>query len=133
MATIDSLVDQLSVMRGAAMKAGQVLSTVEFPGLDADQAEYLQRRLASLRDSVPRRLLDADARRCSRANGASSPRRCSPRSGPEPAAAASIGQVYRAPDPQDGEVAVKVQYPGIAEAVESDMRNLRMLAPSCAR
>jgi predicted unusual protein kinase regulating ubiquinone biosynthesis (AarF/ABC1/UbiB family) len=32
-ATIDALVDQLGVMRGAAMKAGQVLSTVEFPGL----------------------------------------------------------------------------------------------------
>src|SRR5947209_19998895 len=44
-ATIDALVDQLAVMRGAAMKAGQVLSTVEFPGLDDDQAEHLQRRL----------------------------------------------------------------------------------------
>src|SRR3954453_3579733 len=52
-ATIDSLVDQLAVMRGAAMKAGQVLSTIEFPGLDPDQAEYLQQRLASLRDNVP--------------------------------------------------------------------------------
>src|SRR3954464_8559613 len=52
-ATIDSLVDQLAVMRGAAMKAGQVLSTIEFPGLDPDQSEYLQERLASLRDNVP--------------------------------------------------------------------------------
>ena len=40
-------------MRGAAMKAGQVLSTVEFPGLDADQSAHLQARLASLRDNVP--------------------------------------------------------------------------------
>ena len=53
MATIDSLVDQLATMRGAAMKAGQVLSTVEFPGLDEDQAAHLQERLASLRDNVP--------------------------------------------------------------------------------
>src|SRR5947209_3546904 len=52
-ATIDALVDQLAVMRGAAMKAGQVLSTVEFPGLDDDQAAHLQARLGSLRDSVP--------------------------------------------------------------------------------
>src|SRR3954454_19255151 len=52
-ATIDSLVDQLATMRGAAMKAGQVLSTVEFPGLDAEQSEHLQARLASLRDNVP--------------------------------------------------------------------------------
>ena len=49
----------------------------------------------------------------------------------EPAAAASIGQVYRAR--LDGrDVAIKVQYPGIAEAVVSDMRNLRMLSPCCA-
>src|ERR671937_185280 len=52
-ATFDSLVDQLATMRGAAMKAGQVLSTVEFPGLDSNQAAHLQARLASLRDSVP--------------------------------------------------------------------------------
>src|ERR1700710_1470450 len=51
-ATIDALVDQLAVMRGAAMKAGQVLSTIEFPGLEPDQAAYLQGRLASLRDNV---------------------------------------------------------------------------------
>lgn len=52
-ATIDALVDQLAVMRGAAIKAGQVLSTVEFPGLDEDQSAHLHDRLASLRDSAP--------------------------------------------------------------------------------
>ena len=51
-ATVDALVDQLSVLRGAAMKAGQVLSTIEIPGLDEDQSAYVQERLASLRDSV---------------------------------------------------------------------------------
>ena len=60
-ATIDSLVDQLQTMRGAAMKAGQVLSTVEFPGLDADQSAHLQGtpRLAPRRR--PRGRLEADA------------------------------------------------------------------------
>ena len=48
---------------------------------------------------------------------------------PEPAAAASIGQVHRARSHEGEELAVKVQYPGIAEAVESDMRNLRLLTP----
>ena len=48
---------------------------------------------------------------------------------PEPAAAASIGQVYRGRTAEGREVAVKVQYPGIAETVESDMRNLRLLTP----
>jgi predicted unusual protein kinase regulating ubiquinone biosynthesis (AarF/ABC1/UbiB family) len=52
---------------------------------------------------------------------------------PEPAAAASIGQVYRGRTKDGVEVAVKVQYPGIAEAVESDMRNVRMLAPVLRR
>ena len=44
---------------------------------------------------------------------------------PEPIAAASIGQVHRIL--RDGrEVAVKVQYPGIAEAIHADMQNLRL-------
>src|SRR4051795_5726076 len=51
--TVDALVDQLAVMRGAAMKAGQVLSTVEFPGLDEDQSAHLQSRLPSPRHHAP--------------------------------------------------------------------------------
>ena len=127
-ATIDALVDQLAVMRGAAMKAGQVLSTIEFPGLDADQSAHLQARLASLRDNVPavewkqmRKVLEAD--------WGERPERVLAHLDPEPAAAASIGQVYRG-RAHDGRVlAVKVQYPGVAESVESDMRNLRLLTP----
>jgi predicted unusual protein kinase regulating ubiquinone biosynthesis (AarF/ABC1/UbiB family) len=127
-ATIDALVDQLAVMRGAAMKAGQVLSTIEFPGLDLDQSEHLQRRLASLRDSVPpvdwkqmRKVLASD--------WGESPERVLDSIDPEPAAAASIGQVYRARTCDGREVAIKLQYPGIAETVEADMRNLRLLSP----
>src|SRR6478735_878070 len=89
-ATIDALVDQLSVMRGAAMKAGQVLSTVEFPGLDADQSAHLQSRLASLRDNVPavswkqmRQVLEED--------WGEDPEAFLESIDPEPAAAASIG------------------------------------------
>jgi hypothetical protein len=45
---------------------------------------------------------------------------------PQPIAAASIGQVYRAT--VDGrEVAVKVQYPGINRAVQSDLNNLGLI------
>src|SRR5215213_7520664 len=131
-ATIDSLVDQLATMRGAAMKAGQVLSTVEFPGLDEDQSAHLQERLASLRDDVPavgwkgmRKVL-AD-------EWGEDPERVLGSIDPEPAAAASIGQVYRGKTTDGKDVAVKVQYPGIGEAVESDMRNVRMLAPLLRR
>src|SRR5664280_2964521 len=46
----------------------------------------------------------------------------------EPIAAASIGQVYRATLKEDGsDVAVKVQYPGVAEAVRADLQNLDMI------
>ncbi|MFI5122816.1 MAG: ABC1 kinase family protein [Vicinamibacteria bacterium] len=131
-ATIDSLVDQLAVMRGAAMKAGQVLSTVEFPGLDPDQAEYLQQRLASLRDNVP--AVDwKQIRGVLEGEWGQAPESVLAEIDPEPAAAASIGQVHRGRSLDGTEVAVKIQYPGIAEAVESDMRNMRMLTPVLRR
>src|SRR5699024_7275166 len=46
-----------------------------------------------------------------------------------PAAAASIGQVHRAVWSDGREVAVKIQYPGADEALRSDLRQLRRLAP----
>ena len=131
-ATVDALVDQLAAMRGAAMKAGQVLSTVEFPGLDADQAEHLQARLAALRDNVPP-VAWKDMRRVLEQEWGERPERLLADIDPEPAAAASIGQVYRATGHDGQALAVKVQYPGIAESVESDMRNLGLIAPLLRR
>jgi predicted unusual protein kinase regulating ubiquinone biosynthesis (AarF/ABC1/UbiB family) len=127
-ATIDALVDQLAVMRGAAMKAGQVLSTIEFPGLDADQSAHLQTRLASLRDDVPP-VQWKEMRRVLAADWDQAPEKVLAEIDAEPAAAASIGQVYRGRDHDGRELAIKVQYPGVAESVESDMRNLRLLTP----
>ena len=46
---------------------------------------------------------------------------------PIPLAAASIGQVHAANVPGVGEVAVKVQYPGVAESINSDVDNLSRL------
>ncbi len=127
-ATIDALVDQLAAMRGAAMKAGQVLSTVEFPGLDEQQSAYLQGRLASLRDSAP--AVDwKQMRRVLASDWEAEPERMLAQIDTRPAAAASIGQVYRGRTFDGRQVAVKVQYPGIAESVEADMRNLRLLSP----
>ena len=42
-------------------------------------------------------------------------------------AAASLGQVHRAQLPSGAEVVVKVQYPGVAETVEQDLKNLKAL------
>src|SRR4030095_992583 len=47
--------------------------------------------------------------------------------GPEPLAAASIGQVHAARLPDGAEVVVKVQYPGVDEAIRADMANLPWL------
>ena len=43
------------------------------------------------------------------------------------AAAASIGQVHRATLPDGRRVAVKIQYPGVAEALRADMQNAGMI------
>jgi len=46
---------------------------------------------------------------------------------PDPIASASIGQVHRARLPGGEEVAVKVQYPGVAEAIGADLANVGVL------
>ncbi|PXX06283.1 ABC1 kinase family protein [Mycolicibacterium moriokaense] len=45
----------------------------------------------------------------------------------EPLAAASIGQVHRAVLPDGRQVAVKIQYPGVAEAIRDDLANTELL------
>src|SRR3954449_9213345 len=52
-ATARELVEQLGHMRGAAMKIGQVLSTVDFTAIPASEREEFKRTLAALRDDVP--------------------------------------------------------------------------------
>jgi aarF domain-containing kinase len=42
---------------------------------------------------------------------------------PKPFAAASIGQVHLAVLPDGTEVAMKIQYPGVAKGIESDIDN----------
>src|SRR3954452_2184172 len=52
-ATARELVKQLGQMRGAAMKVGQVLSTVDFTAIPESEREEFKRTLAALRDDVP--------------------------------------------------------------------------------
>jgi predicted unusual protein kinase regulating ubiquinone biosynthesis (AarF/ABC1/UbiB family) len=126
------LVEQLGHMRGAAMKIGQVLSTVDFTAIPESEREEFKRTLAALRDDVPplpwpriERLVRAELGGPVQRHFAEFEHRAF--------AAASIGQVHRAVT-RDGEaVAVKVQYPGMAEAVETDLRNLGLLLPLVKR
>ncbi|HUH20981.1 MAG TPA: AarF/ABC1/UbiB kinase family protein, partial [Gaiellaceae bacterium] len=126
------LVKQLGQLRGAAMKVGQVLSTVDFAAIPESEREEFKATLAALRDDVPplpfkkvRKLLEEEL------GGTVSDHFESFEE--EAFAAASIGQVHRAVTLDGDEVAVKLQYPGVAEAVESDLRNLSLLLPLVKR
>jgi predicted unusual protein kinase regulating ubiquinone biosynthesis (AarF/ABC1/UbiB family) len=131
-ALVNQLVGQLGQMRGAAMKVGQMLSMVDFDGLPEDQRDDLQRRLAALRDDVPpvpfaklEKLMRQELGGPLSAVFSTFEERAF--------AAASIGQVHRATTLDGDEVAVKVQYPGVAEAVETDLRNATLLLPLVKR
>jgi predicted unusual protein kinase regulating ubiquinone biosynthesis (AarF/ABC1/UbiB family) len=131
-AVVEQIVVQLGQMKGAAMKLGQVLSTVDLPGLEPEDAERIKLRLAELRDNAPRvdfpRLEKLMAEEWGERVG-----KVMQDVDPEAIAAASIGQVHRGTTKDGRDVAIKVQYPGIAEAVESDLRNLKLLMPLLGR
>jgi predicted unusual protein kinase regulating ubiquinone biosynthesis (AarF/ABC1/UbiB family) len=126
------LVEQLGQMRGAAMKVGQVLSTIDFTALPEEDRESFKRTLAQLRDDVPplpfRRL-----EKLLREELGDRPAALFAEFDEDAFAAASIGQVHRAVTRDGHAVAVKVQYPGVAEAVETDLRNLTLLLPLVKR
>jgi len=131
-ALVQQLVDQLGQMRGAAMKVGQMISMVEFDGLPEDEQDELQRRLAALRDNVPP-VPFADLEKLMRKEYGGPLRRVFRDFEERAFAAASIGQVHRAITVEGEEVAVKIQYPGVAEAVETDLRNATLLLPLVKR
>ena len=131
-ATLHELVDRLSQMRGAAMKVGQMLSLADFDGLPDEQRDELQRKFATLRDDVPPVSFASIERLLRRELGG--PLKTFFSEFDERAfAAASIGQVHRATTVDGAEVVVKVQYPGVAEAVETDLRNAMLLVPLIKR
>src|SRR5882757_179638 len=131
-ALVSELVDQLGQMRGAAMKVGQMLSMVEFDGLESEQQDELQSKLATLRDGIPPVPFSRLEKLLRKEYG-----------GPITSvfsefderafAAASIGQVHRARTVDGDDVAVKIQYPGVAEAVDTDLRNATLLLPLVKR
>ncbi len=125
--TAKQIVAVLGTMKGAAMKLGQVMSFLDVGLVAEEHREEFQRELAKLRDAAPtvsfkqmRRVIEEDLEEPISDVFSSFEE--------EPIAAASIGQVYRATLAEDGrEVAVKVQYPGVAAAVRADLQNLDMI------
>jgi ubiquinone biosynthesis protein len=108
-------------LRGPFMKLVQLLAVQGEMLPD----EYLE-ALSTLHDKAPP-LPWADVRPVLEAELGRPPERVFGSIDPRPIAAASLGQVYAGRLPDGTPVAVKVQYPGVREAVETDLRALRRL------
>src|ERR671918_398740 len=126
MEAAEQIFEVLGQMKGAAMKVGQVASFIDTGAFPPEFQERIQAKLAELRDAAPRVSFarmrkvveDGLGERLSVVFDAFDE---------DPVAAASIGQVYRARLHDGRDVAVKVQYPGVAQAVRADMQNLGMI------
>jgi predicted unusual protein kinase regulating ubiquinone biosynthesis (AarF/ABC1/UbiB family) len=119
---VQRMTDRLSHLRGAAMKMGQMISL--------DAGDYLPPELstilAQLRDQanfMPTRQLD----QVLKAEWGNDWRKRFRWFNPRPIAAASIGQVHKALTRDGQELAIKVQYPGVARSIDSDVDNVMTL------
>ncbi|KAJ1718308.1 hypothetical protein LPJ61_006702, partial [Coemansia biformis] len=128
-ANIDRIVNKLSKMRGAALKLGQMLSIQDSKSISPEIAEVLQ-RVQNAANYVPLSQIEKTIRRELGAGW----REEFAEFGEVPFAAASIGQVHDAQLNEHmqskygvGRVAVKVQYPGIASSIDSDLNNMQTL------
>jgi predicted unusual protein kinase regulating ubiquinone biosynthesis (AarF/ABC1/UbiB family) len=121
MRTADDVLATLGTMKGVMVKLGQMASYV-----DDGLAPSVRRTLARLQDSVPPMSAELAAGMIEQELGAS-PEQVFAQWDPEPIAAASIGQVHRAITRDGQAVAVKVQYPGIAETMAADLDNVALL------
>jgi len=119
--TAEDVADTLGTMKGVMMKIGQMASYV-----DGGLSPGVRRTLSRLQDSVPPMSGELTAQVVREELGLP-PERAFARWDPQPIAAASIGQVHRAVTLDGRAVAVKVQYPGIAETIAADLRNVALL------
>lgn len=122
----------LGELKGGAMKFGQALSVFE-AAIPDEYAEPYREALTKLQSAAPPMPMDDVDHMLTQQFGRGWTSRFT-EFDETPAASASIGQVHRAVWKRDGrEVAVKVQYPGAAEALRSDLRQLgrmsRILQP----
>ena len=119
--TAEDVATTLGAMKGVLMKIGQMASYV-----DDGLSPAVRRTLSRLQDSVPPMSAELAAGVIREELGLL-PEVAFARWDPEPIAAASIGQVHRAITHDGRAVAVKVQYPGIAETIAADLGNVALL------
>lgn len=126
------IVDVLGQMKGPAMKIGQMASILDLGGLPPDEAERLQSKLGELRDHAPQASLN-EMRKVIEHDLGERVEDLFAEFDPNAAAAASIGQVYRARLHDGRAVAVKVQYTGAAAAVRADLQNMGLIMRAAKR
>src|SRR3954470_10418903 len=117
----------LGEMKGAAMKIGQLASFIDTKFLPPEYAELYQEQLAKLRTSAPAMPWDKVSKVLDEEYMGEPLDEFFADIEEEAFAAASIGQVHRATLTDGRAVAVKIQYPGVAEALESDLQNAGMI------
>ncbi|MDF3124627.1 AarF/ABC1/UbiB kinase family protein [Rheinheimera sp. 1928-s] len=121
-ANLKRVSDKLAQLRGAAMKVGQLLSMDAGDLLPAELTEILARLRSNANPMLPKELAmvlrtelgEQWQQHFSQFSFA-------------PLAAASIGQVHLAHHDNGSKLAVKVQYPGIGQSIDSDVDNVAML------
>jgi predicted unusual protein kinase regulating ubiquinone biosynthesis (AarF/ABC1/UbiB family) len=119
----------LGDMKGAVMKVGQILSFVDVDGVvPASSRELFQSTLARLQSDVPP-LAPHEIADVIQAELGARPEEIFVFFSPRPVAAASMGQVHMARLADGTELAVKVQYPGVSDAVRADLANTNLLIP----
>ena len=116
------LADELARMRGAAMKIGQMISMDAGDVLPPEVSEIFARLRADAHFMPPRQL-----KKTLNASWGENWLREFENFNVRPIAAASIGQVHRARLRDGRDVAIKVQYPGIARSIDSDIANVGAL------
>ena len=119
--TAESITEALGNMKGAMMKLGQMASY-----LDQGLPEHVREALAELQSNAPPMSAELAAQ-VVRDELGNDPEKVFATWDPEPIAAASIGQVHRAITHDGRAVAVKVQYPGVGEAIMADLDNAGLL------
>lgn len=113
---------QLSAMRGAAMKVGQLLSMESDALLPAELTAILAQLRSNARP-MPRFQLEQVLVEAYGSNW----REQFNNFDYNPLAAASIGQVHRATTLEDEEIVLKIQYPGVIDSIDSDVDNIAWL------
>jgi predicted unusual protein kinase regulating ubiquinone biosynthesis (AarF/ABC1/UbiB family) len=121
-ANITRVTDELARLRGAAMKLGQLVSMDAGRSLPPELA-VIMARLRNAAEPMPEAQLQAVLD----ANWGAGWHERLAEFHFEPMAAASIGEVHRAKTHDGRVLAIKVQYPGVRESIESDVDNVGTL------